>query len=75
LRQQPILNIDETGRKENGRRMWTWVWVFRSALFSIDASRGSQVLVDVLGQEFAGVIGCDYFSAYRKYRFFAKFSG
>jgi transposase len=68
LRQQPILNIDETGHKENGRRMWTWV--FRSALFSlfrIDASRGSQVLVDVLGQEFAGVIGCDYFSAYRKY--------
>ena len=68
LRQQPVINIDETGHKENGRRMWTWV--FRSSLFSlfrIDPSRGSQVLVDVLGEEFAGVIGCDYFSAYRKY--------
>ena len=67
LREQPILNIDETGHKEKGRR---WTWVFRSALFSlfrIDESRGSQVLVDVLGKAFAGVIGCDYFSAYRKF--------
>lgn len=68
LRDQPVLNIDETGHKEQGRRLWTWV--FRSALFSlfrIDESRGSQVLVDTLGTEFEGVIGCDYFSAYRKY--------
>ena len=67
LRVQQVLNIDETGHKEKGRRLWTWV--FRSALFSlfrIDKSRGSQVLVEVLGEEFAGVIGCDYFSAYRK---------
>jgi hypothetical protein len=25
------------------------------------------VLIDVLGEEFAGVLGCDYFSAYHKY--------
>ena len=25
------------------------------------------MLIDVLGEHFAGVIGCDYFSAYRKY--------
>jgi transposase len=25
------------------------------------------VLINVLGEDFAGVIGCDYFSAYRKY--------
>ncbi|MBN1423945.1 transposase, partial [Candidatus Fermentibacteria bacterium] len=30
-------------------------------------SRGSQVLIEVLGEEFEGVLGCDYFSAYRKY--------
>ena len=36
-------------------------------LFRIDKSRGSKVLIDVLGKEFNGVIGCDYFSAYRKY--------
>jgi len=65
---EAIVNVDETGHKENGQRFWTWV--FRAdlyVLFKINASRGAQVLIEVLGCEFDGVIGCDYFSAYRKY--------
>jgi len=68
LPEEPYLNVDETGHKENGDGLWTWV--FRARLytvFKIDPSRGSEVLIDALGQEFAGVLGCDYFSAYRKY--------
>jgi transposase len=66
--QQAVLNVDETGHKEYAQRLWTWC--FRAAsftLFKIDPSRSSEVLVDVLGDEFKGVLGCDYFSAYRKY--------
>ena len=62
------LNIDETGHKDNGDKFWTWC--FRAelyVLFKIDKSRGSKVLIDVLGEEFDGLIGCDYFSAYRKF--------
>jgi transposase len=62
------LNVDETGHKDNGRRYWTWC--FRAELFTlfkIAPSRGSKVLLEVLGEEFNGVLGCDYFSAYRKY--------
>jgi transposase len=65
---QRIVNGDETGHKENGDKFWTWV--FRSnlfTLFKISPSRGSDVLIDVLGKEFNGVLGCDYFSAYRKF--------
>ena len=65
---ETTVNVDETGHKENGDRFWTWV--FRAelyVLFKIDKSRGSKVLIDVLGKEFDGVMGCDYFSAYRKY--------
>lgn len=65
---QEIVNADETGHKENGKKFWTWV--FRTnlhAIFKIDQSRGSEVLIAVLGKEFNGVLGCDYFSAYRKY--------
>ena len=65
---EKTLNVDETGHKENGEKFWTWV--FRAdlyVLFKIDKSRGSKVLLDVLGEEFAGVLGCDYFSAYHKY--------
>ena len=36
-------------------------------MFKIAPSRGSEVLIEVLGREFDGVLGCDYFSAYRKY--------
>lgn len=62
------VNVDETGHKENGDKFWTWV--FRASLyvlFKIDKSRSSKVLIDVLGKEFNGVLGCDYFSSYRKY--------
>jgi transposase len=65
---QDQLNVDETGHKDNGKRLWTWC--FRASLFTvfkISPSRGSKVLVEVLGREFNGVLGCDYFSAYRKY--------
>ena len=68
LPQQGQLNVDETSHKENGKRFWTWC--FKAAmftLFKISPSRGSDVLIEVLGKEFDGVIGCDYFSAYRKY--------
>jgi transposase len=62
------LNVDETGHKENGQRFWTWVFKAELyVLFRIDKSRGSDVLIEVLGREFNGVLGCDYFSAYRKY--------
>ncbi len=65
---EALVNVDETGHKENGGRFWTWC--FRAdlyVLFHIDKSRGSKVLIDVLGKEFNGVLGCDYFWAYRKY--------
>ncbi len=68
LANEPALHVDETGHKDNGQRFWTWV--FRAelyVLFKIEDTRSSQVLIDVLGDEFNGVLGCDFFSAYRKY--------
>jgi transposase len=62
------LNVDETGHKDNGDPWWTWC--FRAELYTlyrIDAHRNAEVLMDTLGREFAGVLGCDYFSAYRRY--------
>lgn len=65
---ESIVNVDETGHKDNKEKYWTWC--FRAdlyVLYRIDKSRGSKVLIDVLGAEFNGVLGCDYFSSYRKY--------
>jgi transposase len=68
LPNEPRLNVDETGHKNNKEQMWAWC--FRASLFTlfkIDESRGSDVLIQMLGTEFNGILGCDYFSAYRKY--------
>jgi len=68
LPQQPGLNIDETGHKENGARYWTWCFRAQTFIvFKIDPSRGSDVLMDILGQNFAGILGADFWGAYRKY--------
>jgi transposase len=65
---EAVLNVDETGHKNNGKLMWTWC--FRASLytlFKIDPHRSGDVLIAVLGKEFDGVLGCDCFSAYRRY--------
>ena len=68
LADEPCLGVDETGHKDSGRRHWTWCFrAGKFTLFKIDPSRGSGVLREVLGETFGGVLGCDYFSAYRKY--------
>jgi len=65
---ETLLNVDETGHKDNGNKFWTWVFKAELyVLFKIDESRSSQVLIDVLGKEFDGALGCDYFGAYRRY--------
>jgi transposase len=71
LQQLPLearLNVDETGHKNNGERWWTWC--FRADLYTlyrIDPRRNTEVLLKTLGEDFDGVLGCDYFGAYRKY--------
>jgi transposase len=68
LPNEPVVNADETGHKCNGKPWWTWC--FRAELYTlyrIDPHRSADVLMDVLGKEFKGVLGCDYFSAYRRY--------
>jgi transposase len=68
LPDQAVLNVDETGHKRNGQQRWTWC--FRAGLytlFKIDPTRSADVLIGVLGADCDGVLGCDYFSAYRRY--------
>ena len=69
LPNEPHLHIDETGWKENGKRHW--VWCLRAGdftVFRVDPSRGSAVLEKLLGKNYAGVISCDFWSAYQKFK-------
>jgi transposase len=68
LPDQEQINIDETGHKDQGHLLWTWVFGTTSfTVFHIAASRGSQVLEEILGAECEAVLGHDYFSAYRAF--------
>jgi transposase len=71
LPEQAYMGVDETGCPERGRGLWSWCFHVPGAehftWFHIDPSRGSKVLKRYLGKAFRGIIGCDYFSAYRKF--------
>ena len=62
------VGIDETGHKDNGNKHWTWCCQTpQYSFYHIDKSRGSDVLFELLGQDFNGIIGCDYWGGYRKF--------
>jgi transposase len=68
LPEQPVLNIDETGWKTQGKGRWLWVFVTPVlAFFHVAASRGSKVLEEILGNEYQGVLCSDMYSAYKKF--------
>lgn len=65
IRNAAIIYIDETSFSVLGKN-W-WVWVFRTetdVLLVIRPSRGSNVLEEILGKEYAGTIVCDCWRAY-----------
>ena len=71
LPRQAAMNIDETGHPENGKKLWTWGFHVPGpqgfTWFHIDPTRSSNVLYEFLGETFSGIIGCDYYSVYRKF--------
>jgi transposase len=68
LPNEPVLNGDETGWRDAGVKLWLWVFVARTfAFFTIAKSRSSEVLYQLLGPQFLGILCTDRFSAYIKY--------
>jgi transposase len=68
LKNEPVLNVDETGWRTNGDKRFLWAFVAaRFVVYTVAATRGSQVLRDLLGKVFGGILCSDRFSAYLKY--------
>lgn len=64
LPEEPVINADETGWRDR------WLWIFVSSTFiyfQVAKSRGSKVLVDVLGKLYKGILCVDRWGAYTKY--------
>ena len=59
------LHADETGWRVRGRNWWLWVFgTLDTAYFTVDKSRGSDVVRRVLGEIFIGVLVVDGWRAY-----------
>jgi transposase len=68
LRREPVLNSDETGYRTNGEKRWLWALVAKDFVFyTVALSRGAEVLVQLLGAVFAGILCSDRCPTYPKY--------
>jgi transposase len=64
LPSEPVIHADETG----WRNRWLWIFVASTFVyFRVATSRGSQVLVDILGIVYQGILCVDRWGAYTKY--------
>ena len=68
LKSEPVINADETGWRTNGDKRFLWVFLAaRYVVYTIEATRGSTVLIRLLGSVFEGILCSDRFSGYLKY--------
>ena len=65
VRASPVVYGDETGWRTGGHKRWLWGFTtLRITVYVIAASRGGDVVREILGPDFAGKLGRDGWAAY-----------
>lgn len=65
LRGSSYANCDETGWRIDGKNAWLWDFIGKSvAVYTINRSRGRNVPRKILGKDYGGTVGSDFWSAY-----------
>ena len=65
IQQADVVHIDETGIKRDGEQAWIWTFTTEEhTLYAVRESRGSDIPAEVLGEDFAGTVICDGWTAY-----------
>ena len=68
LPEEPVINSDETGYRTNAEKRWLWALVASNfVLYKVAATRGAEVLTQLLGAVFAGILCSDRCPSYLKY--------
>lgn len=66
LKNSKIVNGDETGSNQNGISEWLWGFFTPViAFFVFFQKRGGEIIENVLGKNFKGILGCDGWSTYK----------
>jgi len=67
VRGSPVVCGDETGWRQNGDNGYLWTFATPTIrYFLYRKSRSGQVPKEVLGEEFKGVVACDFYAGYNK---------
>jgi transposase len=65
IRQSAVVRVDETGWRIDTLSAWLWVFTNQDlTVYTIETGRGHEVVVQILGETFAGVLVSDCFTAY-----------
>jgi hypothetical protein len=67
VRQAELVYADETGWKQHGHPLWLWVFTCATATLFVVGRRTHEVVVRVLGEQFAHWLMSDGYWAYRDY--------
>lgn len=67
VRNAPAVCADETGWREDGENGYLWgFFTEQERYFEYHKTRAAVVPEEVLGEEFAGVVTCDFYAGYNK---------
>jgi transposase len=70
IRQSSVVHADETGWRIGTLAAWLWVFTNQEiTVYAIRDNRSSDVVIDILGQEFKGILASDCYLAYDEKRF------
>jgi transposase len=65
IRQSAVAHVDETGWRIDTLSAWLWVFTNQDlTVYTIAPGRGHEVVVQILGEAFAGILVSDCFTAY-----------
>ncbi|HEY7065622.1 MAG TPA: IS66 family transposase [Chloroflexota bacterium] len=68
IQQAAVVNMDETGWRQDKQRAWLWTVVTAElTVFRIDRTRSGAAVEALLGPDFRGVVGSDRWSSYSRF--------
>ena len=67
IRGSPVVFADETGWRQDGVNGFVWTFSTPAERYFVRRNRGKQVVDEVLGEEFGGVLVSDFYAAYNHY--------
>lgn len=65
IKNEPVVHADETGHRIAGKRAWIWLALsLTMAVFFARASRSKKVALEILGENFGGILVSDRYPGY-----------